>query len=726
MSAGADSPKQYTLEYSDGIVWTIASYEYSEARLHQLTTAYWSQHARIRFLRELAPNSTVIEFCADHESLAPALGAYLPDRGDIEIVSGNVALADLDSADSRLSPAGPPRLFDAAALVRCPNLIDALPRLLPRLAAQLKPGARLLVELFSWHVPYMPTYEGLIAKGIPLSYTSFRPPGSGLSYSPLAVVEACEAAGFRHVHAGYVTARNLEDELLAYAIHYRKEEPALYALSSKLMLSYAIEMRWPEPLDLGFARWFAPPHLFAGWAKPELDLLLGDRDRAANRTAAFLDANVAGRLDDLIGRVGSLQQDMARLGDQALTTDRRLRHADAKLADIRRRVATARDVIRVVFCVYFRRYWSSLEPIYKAMRADPGFAPTVVVVRDYGTGGIAEDKAELRRHLIERGVAFLDWDGMDSDDNPSNRLLLDHFAPDVVFTQTHWDLVPPPFRAENLAAYRPCYIPYGLDLVVEVGVARSHELHHSAWRIFVPSQGHVEFYRNHALNAGVNVVAVGHPRLDEIAEAARRSAAQRGTQAGRPFRLLWAPHHSVGGDWLNFGTFPHVCNDVIAYAQAHADVLVCLRVHHILYAILRNDKIMTQEEIDEFLRIWNGLPNTSLDEDPSYVGSFAWADALLTDGLSFLAEFQLTEKPLVFLERADHVPFSSVGEMVVQGCYREPTIAAALQRVDDLRSGADDPLRETRRKVAQALTPFPGRAALRILEEIKQGLARET
>jgi hypothetical protein len=117
MSADADGYEQMTLGYSSGISWTIPFYDYSEARLHQLTMAYWSQHPRIRFLRELAPDSTVIELCADHGDLGPARSVHLPDRGDLEIRACKVAVEDLDSAESLLSQAAAPRRIDAAALV---------------------------------------------------------------------------------------------------------------------------------------------------------------------------------------------------------------------------------------------------------------------------------------------------------------------------------------------------------------------------------------------------------------------------------------------------------------------------------------------------------------------------------------------------------------------------------------------------------------------------------
>ena len=61
---------------------------------------------------------------------------------------------------------------------------------------------------------------------------------------------------------------------------------------------------------------------------------------------------------------------------------------------------------------------------------------------------------------------------------------------------------------------------------------------------------------------------------------------------------------------------------------------------------------------------WNALPNTSIDVSSSSAQIFAQASHILTDGISYLAEWPLaTGKPAIFLEHKGHWEFSPLGEV---------------------------------------------------------------
>lgn len=305
--------------------------------------------------------------------------------------------------------------------------------------------------------------------------------------------------------------------------------------------------------------------------------------------------------------------------------------------------------------------------------------------------------------------------------------LLEHFDPDIVFRQTHWDgSVPGGLRTPVSAAYRICYLPYHLEVADVPEAQDNQELHHAAWRIFCFSELHRKTMQIRSRLGGRNAVVVGHPRLDAIASACRDAKAKPQDVGARPYRILWAPHHSVGADWLRFGTFPEHWRAIVDFTRAEHDVEVMLRGHHLLFQSLRDFGRMSSEEIEAFRMEWMSLPNASVDTDPSYVDSFAWSDALLTDGVSFLAEYQLTQKPLIFIEREGHVPFTPIGEMAAEGCYIEADAKGALNRLRALRDGAEDVLRSVRSRNAAAFNQQDGDAATRILSEIRVGLAEET
>ncbi|HCR3030472.1 TPA: hypothetical protein ON286_004085, partial [Escherichia coli] len=69
---------------------------------------------------------------------------------------------------------------------------------------------------------------------------------------------------------------------------------------------------------------------------------------------------------------------------------------------------------------------------------------------------------------------------------------------------------------------------------------------------------------------------------------------------------------------------------------------------------------------------------------------FKAADLLLIDGISWLLEFQLEKKPIIFLEREDHLPFDINGEKIRDGLNSVNNIDQALELLLEFRNGKVD------------------------------------
>ncbi len=448
-------------------------------------------------------------------------------------------------------------------------------------------------------------------------------------------------------------------------------------------------------------------------------------------TCAELESSLQGHLElsDYINQIKTLDSRLDGIDNKINSIfnfqqekQQKIKHIHRKLNTILQRTSPRPKMIKVVFLVYYRRYWSTFEPIYFAMASTTDFDPIVVTIRDVCGLDFAEDYNELRNYLVGRGVQFIDWGEMDSEQSPSNAFLLENINPDIVFRQTHWEgNEPSAVRSEISAGYRLCYIPYGFEIAQTPAISTNQELHHVAWKLFLPSDLHVEHYKQHSLTKGSNAVAVGHPRLDAISVASAEKEILKHCEV-KKFRVLWAPHHSVGADWLRFGTFHTTFKSVLKFAEENPDCYFVYREHHVLYDSLLRLGLFTKNEIDEFLASWNELENTEFDRDPSYIDSFSDSDLLLTDGVSFLAEYQVTKNPVVFIERDDHIPFTLVGERVMQGVYRCQSIDSALSKILELKVGGQDDLRVMREEISKELTCHPGNSVEKILYEIRSGL----
>jgi hypothetical protein len=156
---------------------------------------------------------------------------------------------------------------------------------------------------------------------------------------------------------------------------------------------------------------------------------------------------------------------------------------------------------------------------------------------------------------------------------------------------------------------------------------------------------------------------------------------------------------------------------MLAWAGAHPEWRVILRPHPFLFGTLIDRKVLPASELESWLTWWNALPNTSIDVSSSSAQIFAQASHILTDGISYLAEWPLaTGKPAIFLEHEGHWEFSPLGELAAATAHKISMIGeldAAIAMIDI------DPNRMLEiAELHAAALPNPGRTANRIVEVV--------
>jgi hypothetical protein len=241
----------------------------------------------------------------------------------------------------------------------------------------------------------------------------------------------------------------------------------------------------------------------------------------------------------------------------------------------------------------------------------------------------------------------------------------------------------PQYRPDQLAKVgRIVYVPYfSLPLVQEPSDGVNPDSG------FEPIAAHLYTQRMHQLaslvftqddftrdafaltqRGNTHVHFVGSTKLDELLAEFKSAAVGVG---GAAKTLLWAPHHSYSRHWLNFGNFAQVKEEMLEWASAHPDWKIILRPHPFLFGTLIDRKVLLASELESWLSWWNALPNTSIDVSSSSAQVFAKASHILTDGISYLAEWPLaTGKPAIFLEHEGHWEFSPLGEVAAATSHR--------------------------------------------------------
>jgi hypothetical protein len=385
-----------------------------------------------------------------------------------------------------------------------------------------------------------------------------------------------------------------------------------------------------------------------------------------------------------------------------------------------------REKIIAVFLVHHIAAWDAVSGIYEAMVDSADFLPIAITIPfnfNSRRQGIFDGEDDVHRGLEAMGVSHLRFNFQN---HAEGLAILKSIKPDVLFRQSPWDPdIPAAYATNQLNFTRLVYTDYGIGLCEDspgnIGLAYDQELHRRAWMLLCVCDEHKNIYQTRTTHKGVRAVVTGYPKFDKLVERGRDRQFWPIESDNRQFRLIWAPHHSVRAEHLGFGTFPFVYREILQWVTSHPDVDVVLKPHPMLFDSCAHG-LMTKDAVDSFLAAWNALPNTAFVTGGDYGPLFAASDAMLTDGITFLAEYQLFPKPLIWLDSGRHLAFNTIGKKLLRGLHAATSASAALKLVDEVRKQPIDPLQDKRVEVMKTLMPYPGKSAQHVLGAIQKEL----
>lgn len=384
---------------------------------------------------------------------------------------------------------------------------------------------------------------------------------------------------------------------------------------------------------------------------------------------------------------------------------------------------------RVLVLAHHGEAWIAVSELVDLMRADPDFDVTVASIPRKFPGSPDFGEEERIHSLLEsRGVPHLRFNHRDA--------LLDldvikQLDPAVIVRQSQWDEdIPPEFSTRSLSFARLVFIPYAAANMIEnpeLGnsgdeTAVDREFHRACWRVYVGN----EDFKNRATDVSVSMrgrqyVVTGHPKADALRRAKSRLANE-----STPFHVLWSATHSLDAKWNCFGTFLQSAPEMCRLADRNPNWKFTFSPHPALLTMMRNaSPPLTVQFVSDFLAAWEALPNTDFFLGGDYSSLFAETSLLVADSLSWIAEYQIMMKPVIFLERPDHLPFTISGKMAYQGMHSCRTVGEAERLIRKFAEGSQDPLREAQGRIAEWLFGAPG-AANRILEDLRVGLREDS
>jgi hypothetical protein len=379
--------------------------------------------------------------------------------------------------------------------------------------------------------------------------------------------------------------------------------------------------------------------------------------------------------------------------------------------------ATASRRIHCVFLVQLPQLWPSWNTLWRAMMSDPQFRVTVValpfVSRDHAD-------SKLPQFLLGHGVPYV----------PESAFDLVSSSADVVFVQSPYDETrPPQYSAEAIlrAAPRLAYVPYALD----IGGGKDNfrlqfdlPVQQKAWRVFVRSQRYKSMFGRYCSAGSDHVVVTGHPRSDMVLGLGSEKFDDGAfAKLGERPAVLWNPHFSFDAG-ARYSTFMQWKDCLARLIAERSDVAFIVRPHPFLRGSLVRSGTMTESEVDQYFRKLAELPNAVVDESEEYLPAFKRSDAMISDVSSFLLEYFLTGKPILYLRSSDSSGLNDDGDIVERIAVADDS--AQIDAFVEEAALRMDPLRQSRIAALGEYFYRPdGQAGWRIKEYVLRTIRRE-
>ena len=393
--------------------------------------------------------------------------------------------------------------------------------------------------------------------------------------------------------------------------------------------------------------------------------------------------------------------------------------------------------IRVVFLTFYFEAWDAFDAVYKQMKDDSRFDPMVISMPRKLTGYEKfQDEELVSSYLDSIGIEHERFQFKKSKDGLAR---LKELAPDYVFLNYPWQRnYKKNYQIEKLVEFtKVCYVPYfSTSLVNEPGVEGvalhqyTQATHEQAHMVFLQDADTKEAFDNNG--RAEHAFLTGTPKIDALLEAKDTVEPawpiERTLSSGKkPMRVIWAPHHSYGPSWLNFGHFTNQKDSMLEYAQKNPHIDIVLRPHPFLFGTLTGRDLMTPEELSDWRNQWDSLPNTFTDIDGPFTSLALASDVIITDGVSFIAEYPLvTRKSVIFWEKPGHWEFSPLGKVAAKTTHLAVTFEQVVDALELAEVGKLTPKEQEISALIKAVRPGKTSAATAIVGLVLEDYASDT
>lgn len=355
--------------------------------------------------------------------------------------------------------------------------------------------------------------------------------------------------------------------------------------------------------------------------------------------------------------------------------------------------------LKVLFLVAEHSKWKA-QSVYEAMlqstRFDPFVGPTIMNIGFTPNEMLKEQLLACRDAFRANGVRICNV----CDYETTTPLPLNDFCPDIIIYQQPWGIprIQSPEEVSKIALtfYLPYYIMLGAGTMDSYALApflRMLYVQFFESKVWVDAISKlVPWYVLHGL-----YIPIGCPMREEIVKLQGRVSAEN--------CIIYAPHwsfrHPLNVETQCAGTFLETGKYILQYAQEHSDIHWVFKPHPGLRGCLIKTGVMTVSEVDEYFAKWAALGEVCTTGD--YIPLFYRSKAMITDSESFLAEYTITDKPLIRLVPTPDCKYLSPGNRLMEALYEVRTRDELRTALNLIVERGQDPKKYLRSKVLKSL-----------------------
>lgn len=311
-----------------------------------------------------------------------------------------------------------------------------------------------------------------------------------------------------------------------------------------------------------------------------------------------------------------------------------------------------KEEIKIIFYVTDCAKWSS-DSLFKELKKKTCVKVNIALLK-VSPIEAHEKNLNFFKEIDESLIELYDSEG--------NVLELLSFEPDLIFYEQPWCLDEINKIESVSKSCLTANIPYGF-MLIDSDIAHYYQpFHFCLWRYFAENEAQKKLFKEKNKFLANRIVNLGYPKLDAYFEKTQRKSKKK--------TVIYAPHCSVSGCNINYSTFDKNCDYFLEKARKTPEINWIYKPHPMLRKCLNQTGFMKNEEYDSYVKEWAKLDNVKINSEGNYFEAFKSSDLLITDSVSFLAEYLPTGNPIIHLKNDSDCGFNKIAKNIIKNYYK--------------------------------------------------------